>query len=315
MPEASIFDIYRGTGHDGPGLRTTVFFAGCPLSCEWCHNPEGVTAEKRVWWETRSCIGCGLCEAACENNAVRLGGDGIQISPEICTRCGACVEACPSKALAFTSREYGLDELIGEAIKDKPYYDKTGGGVTASGGECMLQSGFVAEFFKRLKSLGVTTAIDTCGLAPYGNFEKVLPYCNYILYDLKLMSSSIHGKYTGSPNGLILENLVKISGEIAAERLKAGLWIRTPLIPDITATEKNIMAIGKFIGRLPAEPSRWELCAFNNSCEAKYRRLNKSWPYADIPLISAGAAEALKKTAAQSGFPEEKIVISGILSE
>ena len=316
MSRAFIFDIYRGTTHDGPGLRSTVFFKGCPLSCEWCHNPEGISPKQRVWWDSRVCIGCMLCHAACKTGANIPCEAHIKIDDTLCVQCGACVKACPSKAMAFISKEWTLEKLVNEVIRDKVYYDKTGGGVTASGGECMMQHDFIVEFFEKLQNLGVDTAIDTCGLIPYSAFEEVLPYTNHVLYDLKLWDDELHKKYTKQSNNLILENLRRIAKAIAEGSIKSDLWIRTPLIPGATATKENITAIGKFIAKeLHGAVSRWELCSFNNSCITKYERLNLQWSYQDTPLIDLGTSEALRLAAIACGVDEEKVVVTGLISE
>lgn len=316
MLTASIFDIYRSTTHDGPGLRSTVFFKGCTLACEWCHNPEGIDPGQRVWWDSRTCIGCMLCHSACKYGANIPGETGIMIDDAKCVRCGACVKVCPSKAMTFIREEWTLEKLIDEVMRDKVYYDRTGGGVTASGGECMMQHHFLAEFFRELHSRGVNTAVDTCGLVSYSAFTEVLPHTDYVLYDLKLMDTSLHEKYTKQGNELILENVKRIAKEITERKIDCEMWIRTPLIPGATANEENITAIGNFIAtELQGAVSRWELCSFNNSCITKYERLNLPWSYKDSPLIDARTSESLHKAAINSGVKEDIIVVSGIISE
>jgi pyruvate formate lyase activating enzyme len=218
--------------------------------------------------------------------------------------------------MTFTSKTMTLDALVDEVMRDKAFYDKTGGGVTASGGECMMQSSFLRDFFEELSSRGVDTAIDTCGLVPYASFEKVLPYTDHVFYDLKLLDGVDHQKCTGQGNDLILENVRRIALGIARGQLKCDLWIRTPLIPGATATPENIASIGKFIaGELHGAVVRWDLCAFNNSCAAKYERLGIVWAYKDKPLLSGTAAQALKAAACSCGFSREKIVLSGIIAQ
>lgn len=316
MNTASIFDIYRGTTHDGPGLRSTVFFKGCPLACEWCHNPEGISPRQQVWWDSRTCIGCMLCHKACKTGANIVSEKGFIIDDNLCERCGACVKVCPAKAMTFVSKEWTLEKLIDEVMRDKTYYDKTGGGVTASGGECMLQSRFLAGFFRELHSRGINTAVDTCGMVSYDKFEEVLPHTDYVLYDLKLWDNSLHEKFTKQGNKLIIENLRRIAESIAAGTIPSDLWIRTPLIPGATATAGNIAAIGRFISEeLHGTVTRWELCAFNNSCMTKYERLNLPWTYNDTPLIDRNTVEAMRQAAISSGVSEDLVVVTGIISE
>ena len=316
MADAFIFDIYRGTTHDGPGCRSTVFFKGCPLSCEWCHNPEGIPPKQQVWWDSRACIGCMLCHKACKTGANIPGKAGIVVNETLCVRCGACVRACPAKAMTFIGEEWPLDKLIDEVMRGKAYYDKTGGGVTASGGECMLQHRFIAEFFRELHSRGVDTALDTCGFVPYSAFEEVLPYTDHMLYDLKLFDGDLHKKFTGQDNRQILENVKRISKAISAGAVSADLWIRTPVIPGATATVENITAIGKFITEeLGGAVSRWELCAFNNSCITKYERLHLTWPYRRTPLIDCKTSRLLRKAAVDGGVNEDIVAVTGLISE
>lgn len=313
--KALIFDIYRGTSHDGPGLRSTVFFKGCPLSCAWCHNPEGQSLTPAVWWDRRSCIGCGLCHEACKNGANIIDGQGIHIDRGKCLVCGACVKECPAKALEMIGTAYCLEELVKTVLKDKAYYDQTGGGVTASGGEAMMQAAFIESFFARLHQEGVNTALDTCGHAPWSVFEKVLANADYVLFDLKLADPKAHALFTGVDNSLILENAVRIAQGIRKGSWNTKLWIRTPLIPGATATEDNLRDIGRFIfENLEGVVSRWELPAFNNSCTRKYEKLGEAWQYADKELISAAQAQALKAAAASGGVDSSMIFVTGIIA-
>jgi pyruvate formate lyase activating enzyme len=314
--EALIFDIYRGTTHDGPGLRDTVFFKGCPLACAWCHNPEGISFGQAVWWDSRLCIGCHLCLEACRYGANSDQDGRIVIDNQKCRRCGACVEVCPSKALTFIGETWEVGRLVREMLKDEAYYRQTGGGVTASGGEPLYQHQFVAEFFARLREQGVHTALDTSGQAAWETFEEVLPHTDLVLYDLKIFDSCLHQRYTGQPNGRILDNVRRLAAGMRAGMYQSGLWIRTPLIPGATASEENIWALGAFIaGELGPAVSRWELCAFNNSCLNKYQRLNKDWAFHETALLSRSTAAHMKDAAIAGGVPSDQIFITGLLAE
>lgn len=314
---ALIFDIYRGTSHDGPGQRDTVFFKGCPLSCTWCHNPEGISPLPQVWWNERQCIGCGLCHEACPTGANIMLDSGISIDRSICVSCGACVRACPAEAMTMCGKEWSLDELVKEVLKNKPYYDKTGGGVTASGGEVMLQHKFAERFFSALHGHGVTTALDTCGFIPSAHYDSILPVTDYVLYDLKLIDPGLHKKFCGADNALILENAKKICRKISDGSYGGEFWIRTPLIPGATATEDNLIGIAEFIlQRLGAENiSRWELCSFNNSCLGKYRQMGRKWDFEGVRLLKNAEISALRKAVESTGFPAEKLFITGIIAE
>jgi pyruvate formate lyase activating enzyme len=317
-----VIEISRGTTHDGPGIRTTVFLKGCPLRCTWCQNPEGISGAQQVWWEERKCIGCLECVAACPSGALEQGPEGLQRDRDLCTACGACVEACPSGAMSFTGQTWALDDLLHEVLKDKDYYTTFGGGVTVSGGEPLSQYPFVTEFFRRLQEQGVHTALDTCGLAPAAALKSVLPYTDYVLFDIKLLDATLHQQFTGHANDRILANLAlaaetirTVNGKRAIHNGRASmqLWVRTPLIPGATATTENIAAISRYIGaNLLDITERWELCAFNNVCEQKYNRLDLPWPYAGERLMGQDEIDALRGIALAAGIPAAKLVISGL---
>lgn len=201
MKTPLIFDIKRSSFEDGPGIRTTVFFKGCNLNCFWCHNPEGKRPEAETAFFAERCIGCGSCATSSD------------------------AECCPSGARRVYGRAYGEDELMQLLLADKPYYDATGGGVTFSGGECMLYPDFLASLASRCHAAGIHVAIDTAGNVPWSHFEKVLPFSDLILYDIKCLNPALHVTGTGCDNRLILQNLNRLM-----ER-KTPLLIRTPVIP------------------------------------------------------------------------------------
>jgi pyruvate formate lyase activating enzyme len=314
--KAQVIDIIRGATHDGPGVRTTIFLKGCPLACAWCQNPEGMSARPEVWWAARTCIRCGACLAACPALAISDNGDGLQRDRSICKRCGACVEACPSRAMSFTSREWTLDALVKEALKDRDYYQSFGGGVTVSGGEPLGQSLFVSAFFKRLHESGVRTALDTCGLAPAAALAAVLPHTDHVLFDIKLLDPVLHKDYTGQSNGTILANLLSVADHIRHVNPAMKLWIRTPLIPGATATTDNITAIGRYIHHhLLDVMERWELCAFNSACRTKYERMGLPWAYAETPFLNQREADALKQAALSTGLTAGQVMVSGLVAK
>ena len=235
---ALVIEISRGATHDGPGMRTTVFFKGCSLHCLWCQNPESISPRQEIWWEARKCIRCLECVKVCQVGAVVDTGECITRDRAKCTQCGDCVEECPAKATAFVAQEWQVEDLVKEVLKDKAYYQAFGGGVTASGGEPLCQARFVTAFFQRLKQEGIHTALDTCGMASHEALLALLPYTDHILFDLKLFDPRLHRQYTGQSNALILENLYRVAATIRASRPARAmkLWIRTPLIPGITDT-------------------------------------------------------------------------------
>ena len=319
-----VIEISRGTTHDGPGIRTTVFLKGCPLRCTWCQNPEGIPGAQQVWWEERKCIGCLECVAACPSGALEQGPEGLQRDRDLCTACGACVEACPSGAMSVTGQTGALDDLLHEVLKDKDYYTAFGGGVTVSGGEPLSQYRFVTEFFRRLQEEGVHTALDTCGLAPAQALTSVLPYTDYVLFDIKLLDPELHRHFTGHTNNSILRNLSAVADTIrTANRLRASdgrapmqLWIRTPLIPEATATAGNITAIGHYIREnLDDVVERWELCAFNSACKQKYDKLGLDWTYSEMPLMDQRLIDTLRSLALSTGVAHDKLIVSGLIAK
>ena len=317
MLKCQTIDISRGTTHDGPGMRTTVFLKGCPLNCAWCQNPEGISYTQEVWWEQRKCIHCLSCQEACPEDAIIEEGDRLRIDRAKCTVCGACVEACPSQAMTFTGKEWTLAALVAEALKDRDYYAAFGGGVTVSGGEPLSQFRFVAEFFSALKAEGIHTALDTCGLVAPAVFDAVLPYTDLVLYDMKLLDPDLHRQFTGHSNQLILDNLRYIAENYIRNAHGARkLWIRTPLAPGATATEENIAAIGGFIhDHLLDVVERWEMCAFNSACIGKYKKMGRTWAFENVPLMAQDQIDLLEAAALSAGIPREKLIVTGVIAK
>ena len=309
------FDVFYGTTHDGPGMRTTFFLKGCPLRCAWCHNPEGISPKRQVWWDSRKCIGCLSCKDQCPNGAFTMDERGIRIDREKCVACGLCAQQCPAKALNVVGRERSVWDMVREAQKYCTYYKSFGGGVTLSGGEPLLQAEAVAELLAELQKDGIHTAVDTCGCIPQSALEQVLPHTNCVLYDLKLMDSQVHKQFTGAGNERILENFRYLLRWKQSQAL--DIWVRTPLIPEATATKENVCAIAEFLiaeGAV-AQIDRWELCAFNNVCADKYQKLGVLWPMAKLPLMKQQQLEQIRQWICETGFPADKLVISGLAAE
>ena len=311
------FDVFYGTTHDGPGMRTTFFLKGCPLRCAWCHNPEGISPKKQIWWDGRKCIGCFSCKDPCSNGAFTMDEQGIHIDRERCVACGHCAALCPSKALNVIGRERSVADMVREAQKYRTYYDSFGGGVTLSGGEPLLQAEAVAVLLSELREKGIHTAVDTCGCVPQSALEQVLPHTCCILYDLKLMDPREHEHFTGVGNARILENFRYLLRWKREQNPRLEIWVRTPLIPNATATRENISAIAEFLLTVGAENQidRWELCAFNNVCADKYKKLGTQWAMADVPLMKQQQLEQIRAWIDDAGFPEDKLVVSGLAAE
>ena len=306
-----ILHLQRFSTEDGPGIRTTVFFKGCPLSCLWCHNPESISSKPQIQWLENRCLGCSSCIKACPQRCLTKS-EGIVINRDLCTGCGDCAEACPANAMELLGRTVTADALFDELIKDLVFFEKSGGGVTLSGGEPLMQPDFSRTLLSRLKEKGVNTAIDTCGVCSTGSLDKVLPFTDIVLFDFKEVDAEKHHAFTGQRNVRIFENLLYIRDYIQNMAPEKVLWLRTPLIPEATATHDNIDAIGAFIAKnLAGVVKRWELCAFNNLCRDKYRRLGIAWRYADTPLMSKDTVQELEQCARQSGVSPEIVFATG----
>ena len=198
--KANIFEIKRFAVHDGDGIRTTVFFKGCPLRCVWCHNPEGLVLKPQLAYYIHKCIGCGECVSVCPTNAHGIVNGKHIFDRAACIGCGKCADICLGNALMLYGREMNEDELIEAVLEDREFYENSGGGVTLSGGECLMQADFCASFLKKLKELGINTAVDTCGYVPKESLDKVIPYTDKFLYDIKAVDNDVHIKCTGESN-------------------------------------------------------------------------------------------------------------------
>lgn len=237
---------------------------------------------------------------------------GLVIDRERCEVCGKCIEACPSGAREMLGRTVTVEEILAELLKDRAYYEKSGGGVTLSGGEPTMQPDFAEALLRGLKERSVSTALDTCGLCSRATLERLLPYTDLILFDLKLFDSSLHHRFTGVSNQQIFENLSFVRDYIEHSPRPIGLWIRTPLIPDATATDENLAGIGRYLDEnLNGVVSRWELCSFNNLCRDQYIRLGLEWDYAQTPLMSAAELAHCEEVARASILRPEIVLASG----
>ena len=307
-----ILHLQRLSTEDGPGIRTTVFFKGCPLRCAWCHNPESLSPRPQIQWFATRCLGCDTCLEACPDALLQRTQAGLAIDRERCNGCGKCAEACPAGAIELLGRTVTVEELLGELRKDRAYYDASGGGVTLSGGEPTLQAEFVEALLHGLKAEGISTALDTCGVCTPDTLERLLPFTDLVLYDLKVFDSDLHRHYTGSSNQRILDNLRHLRDLQSRMPRPFRLWIRTPLIPGATATPENLVCLGYYLSRqLDGSVERWELCAFNNLCREQYTRLGLEWVYARTPLLTAAELSAFEQAARTACRHPEIVIATG----
>jgi pyruvate formate lyase activating enzyme len=312
MTDGQILHLQRLSTEDGPGIRTTVFIKGCPLACAWCHNPESIPRHVQTQWHIVRCLGCGTCLGFCPEGCLTLDDAGLHIDRENCLYCGACAEACPAGALEALGRTVTVEELVAELVKDRAFYEKSGGGVTLSGGEPSYQPNFAEALLRALKEAGIATALDTCGLTSQKVLAHLLPHTDLVLFDLKLIDSQQHRQFTGQPNEIILENLRFVRDYIEAQERPIDLWIRTPLIPGATDTEENLRGIAGFISdQMDGKVSRWELCAFNNLCQDQYARLGMEWAFAHTPLMTAEELSHCEQIAKSASSHPEIVLATG----
>ena len=286
-----IFDIKRFATHDGKGIRTTVFFKGCSLSCKWCHNPESISPQKQIGYFPDKCINCGNCTSVCEANVI-LGGKHI-FERTKCVLCGKCTEVCPKKCFEIYGYEISADTLVPILLKDKKFYDVSGGGVTLSGGECLLQYEFCREVLIRLKKLGINTAIDTAGLVPQKAIDAVAPYTDIFLYDIKHFDSVAHTLWTGHGNEEILKNLRYINS------LGSKIEIRIPYIPGVNHNSMgDIAQILQELENITAV----KILPYHPYARSKYIAVDKDFSMKDTPIPSPKEIQAAKNIFKEYGF-------------
>ena len=265
MKKANIFQVKHFAVHDGPGIRTTVFFKACPLKCVWCHNPEGLSSKRELSFTEHKCTNCQGCVEACPQKAHYTDENGVhRFNRELCIACGKCVDACFNSCLTLYGSEKTSDELLQELLEDKDFYDSSNGGVTLSGGECLMQADFCRELLSKLKKLGIHTAVDTCGFVSKEALDKVIPYTDLFLYDLKAADEEVHIKCTGQSNKLILENLSYLSS------LNKPIEIRIPYVPDCNCDQME--KLGDIITPL-ASVTGVRVLAYHNYAQTKYKSL------------------------------------------
>ncbi|MDI6809434.1 MAG: glycyl-radical enzyme activating protein [Candidatus Eisenbacteria bacterium] len=267
MLKGTLFDIRRYSIHDGPGIRTTVFFKGCPLSCWWCDNPESLAPTVELIFRKNRCIRCEACLTVCEQGAIAWNGAGPVTDVMKCARCGSCALVCYADARECVGRDLTVDEVMAEVRRDAAFYDESGGGVTLSGGEPLQQPDFALTLLQACRGDGIHTALDTSGFAPWEVMDRIRPYADLFLYDLKLVDEIKHRKFTGMSNDLILKNLRALS------QCGHNIVVRVPVVPGINDDEENMRQIRDFLAALP-HLDGINLLPYHNLGVDKYVRLN-----------------------------------------
>lgn len=284
--EAIVTDIQRFSLDDGPGIRTTVFFKGCPLACAWCHNPECISPLPQLRFSEALCAGCGTCASVCKNGVFpSSGGHGVDFKK--CTVCGACAGRCPTRALTMAGETHTIETLMGELMKDAAFYKNSGGGVTLSGGEPLLRAPFVSALARALQQEGVPVAVDTCGEVPFHAFEALLPYAGLFLYDLKAYSPGLHTALTGKGNARILENFRKL------QETGARIWVRIPLVAGVNDAPEEVSGLAELLRDFPVEQT--ELLPYHKYGVSKYAAFGLPYAGGEFSAPDAAHLEALAR--------------------
>ncbi|WP_313340312.1 trans-4-hydroxy-L-proline dehydratase activase [Sedimentibacter sp.] len=265
MSTATIFNIQKFSIHDGPGIRTTVFFKGCPLKCLWCHNPESQENKKQILYDTEKCVLCGTCVKVCPQDAIKIENNVLTTDMDKCDFCGLCEIYCIQEARQVVGKDYNVGEILKEVLKDRIFYEKSNGGVTVSGGEPLMYVDFIEELFKKLKEENIHTAVDTSGAVNFKNLERIAEYTDLFLYDIKLMDDEKHNEYIKASNKTILENLKKLS------KIHNNINIRLPIVEGVNADIAHIEKTIDFIKDLNIK--KVNLLPYHDIAKHKYKKL------------------------------------------
>jgi pyruvate formate lyase activating enzyme len=271
-----IFDIKRYAINDGPGIRVTLFFKGCPLSCLWCHNPESIAPQPQKMFTAAKCIGCGECVKVCPKGALTMTADGPVTAAAACDLCGACARICPTLAMQISGRRYQVDELMAIIEKERHLFDQSGGGVTFSGGEPLLHPQFLGQLLERCGRRGIHRTIDTCGYVRTETLLEAARQTELFLYDHKVLDPNLHRRLTGVDNGLILDNLKALAASGAA------IQIRIPLIRGVNAERADLERTAAFVAALDGEKKTVNLLPYHDIASHKHTKLGSRYLAVDM---------------------------------
>jgi len=301
LTKGLVTNIQRYSVNDGPGIRTTVFLKGCPLSCRWCHNPEAISPAPEIVLREDRCIGCGDCLPVCEQHAISRQGERLLTDRSKCTRCGRCVDVCYAEARSLAGEEMTSDDVVREVMKDKTFYSESGGGVTFSGGEPFHQPEFLLSLLRACKSRELHTAVDTSGHLPSELLARADGLVDLYLFDLKTLDDSKHRDFTGVSNGLIIENLCRLV------KHRNRVVVRVPVVPGFNDDIDEAGRLGQFVEGLPGV-DEVHVLPYHRSGIEKYRRLGK--PYR-MNEAAEPPREHLEALAAEIARHVAKVVIGG----
>lgn len=302
MHSGLIFNIQRYSLHDGPGIRTTVFLKGCPLRCLWCHNPEGMGPGPEILCNPSRCLACGRCREECPaRGAGPLGQEGRSESEfQRCTCCGACAQTCPAEARRFVGRRMTAAEVLAEILRDRVFHEDSGGGVTFSGGEPLMQPQFLMALLEACRNCEIHAAIDTSGYVRQEDLLAAARLANLVLYDLKILDDERHRQYTGVSNRLILENLRALG------QMHRNIWVRMPLVPGVNDAPRDLEEVVRLAALIPGV-RQVNLLPYHATGAAKFARLGKTYPGGDLVPTTAELVEQTAARLQDLGVP----VISG----
>lgn len=300
--EGIITDIQRFSLKDGPGIRTTVFFQGCNMTCAWCHNPETISRKSALMLYKENCIQCGKCLKQCASGALSVNGTQVHVDRSLCVSCGACTQVCYARALVMSGRRMTIEDVMAEILQDEDYYRNSGGGVTLSGGEVFLQFDFAYDLLRRCKKKQIATAIESNLNVSWNQIEKLLPIVDLVMCDIKLLDSKRHNEWTGVGNKLILDNIRQLA------QCQIPMIVRTPVIPGINQSEDDILTIARFINELKGNILCYELLNFNPLGDAKYKGLGMGNLFYEQNPAEDEVMEKLAKAATDVGNGEATFV-------
>lgn len=270
-----VFDIKRFSVHDGPGIRTTVFVKGCPLRCPWCHNPEGISLKPEIFFSPERCVGCGACARVCLQEAHSWANGRHVFHRPLCEGCGRCVASCPTGAIELAGVEMSVEEVLNIVERDKPFYQESGGGLTVSGGEPLLQFEFTKALLEAAKEREIHTCLDTSGAAPWRRLEELIGVVDLFLFDVKVLDEKKHRELVGISLEPILRNLRRL------DQARSRLILRCPIIPGVNDVEEHLYKVAR-LARSLKNVEAVEILPFHKLAVEKYKRLGREYSFAKV---------------------------------